>query len=78
MNNKAVKDLVFKELKLKTQQKFDENSNVYNIGIDSLDLVELITDAEDKLNIQISDDELQKIKSVGDIISAIENKVKAS
>ena len=63
-----IKKLIYKKLKELTKKKFDDNSNVYNIGIDSLDLVELVTDAEDLLNVEISDDELESIKTVGDII----------
>lgn len=70
------KKIVFTKLQALTKQKFDEKSNVYEIGIDSLDLVELITDAEDELHIQISDEELEKIKLVGDIIKSIEGKIK--
>lgn len=63
-----IKELIYKRLKKLTKQDFDEKSDVYNIGIDSLDLVELVTDAEDELGIEITDAELESIKTVGDIV----------
>lgn len=71
-----IKKIIFDKLSALTKEKFTENSNVYKIGIDSLDLVELITDAEDELKISISDEELQKIQTVNDIIKIISSKLK--
>lgn len=64
-----IKELVYKKLKQITSNKFDEKSNIFEIGVDSLDLVELITEAEDELDITISDDALESIQTVGDVIS---------
>lgn len=66
-----IRELVYKKLSKLTKQKFDDKSSVYNIGIDSLDLVELITDAEDELGITISDSDLEQVKTVADIIEAL-------
>ena len=69
-----IKNIIYAKLKELTKQKFDNTSDVYNIGIDSLDLVELITEAEELLNIEISDKELESIKTVGDIIKVFSKK----
>lgn len=70
------KEIIFKKLNSLTKQKFDEKSDIYNIGIDSLDLVELVTDIEDEFEIQISDEELLELKLVGDLVKALETKIK--
>ena len=70
------KDILFKKLKSLTKESFDEKSDIYNIGIDSLDLVELVTEIEDEYEIQISDEELLQFKLVKDIINALEEKLK--
>ena len=44
----TTKELIYKKLQELTKEKFDDESDVYNMGIDSLDLVELVTDAEDE------------------------------
>ena len=68
--------MVYERLSKKTKQKFNEDSDVYKIGIDSLDLVEMITEAEDDLGIQISDEDLESIKKVKDIIAAFKKVIK--
>ncbi len=71
-----IKKLVFDQFHVYSKEKITENSVIKEIkGIDSLDLVELITYSEEKLGIQIDDEELEKIKLVGDIIKILENKI---
>ncbi|UWD34123.1 phosphopantetheine-binding protein [Mesomycoplasma molare] len=73
-----MKDFIFNKLKKITNKKFDENSNIYSIGVDSLDLVEMITDVEEELNISILDEELTKLETIKDVITLLENKKNAS
>ena len=51
---------------VKMESKFSE------LGIDSLDTVDLLMNLEDKLNISIELDE--KVETVGDLVAFIENK----
>lgn len=76
MNNKEVKELIYKKLNNLTKQKFDDKSDINKIGIDSLDLVELVTDAEDEFKVRISDEDLESIKTVGDVIRVFEAQIK--
>ncbi|MCK5807271.1 MAG: acyl carrier protein [Mycoplasmataceae bacterium] len=73
----TIKELTYKKLGELTKQKFDDKSLVDEIGVDSLDLVELVTDVEDEMEISISDEQLMSIKTVGDIIKVF-NKQKNS
>ena len=70
------KEIIYKKLKGLTKQKFDDKSDIYEIGIDSLDLVELVTDTEDELNIEVSDSDLESIKTVGDVVKIFEKATK--
>lgn len=47
-----------------------------SLGIDSLDLVEIVMDAEEKYNVMFSNDELATFVTVSDVVKAIESKVK--
>ncbi|HIT48087.1 MAG TPA: acyl carrier protein [Candidatus Coprenecus stercoripullorum] len=49
-----------------------EASFTNDLGADSLDTVELIMEFEKKFNIEIKDDEAEKISTVGDAIDFIE------
>ena len=44
-----------------------------DLGADSLDIVELIMDFEDEFDMEISDEDVEKIKTVQDIIDYIKN-----
>ncbi|WP_334687119.1 phosphopantetheine-binding protein [Mycoplasmopsis felis] len=51
------------------------NDNIRSLGVDSLDLAELVIEAEEKFNISISDAEILKLEFVKDIIELIQNKI---
>ncbi len=46
-----------------------------DLGADSLDVVELVMELEDEFDMEISDDDAEKIGTVGDAVSYIEAKV---
>ncbi|AWX42836.1 acyl carrier protein, putative [Metamycoplasma cloacale] len=70
-----IKELVFKEIKKLTKQSFNEETEIKSLNIDSLDLVVLISDVEQKLKITISDEELMSFKYIKDIIVLLNNKI---
>jgi acyl carrier protein len=47
-----------------------------DLGADSLDVVELVMELEDEFDMEISDDDAEKIGTVGDAVKYIEEKVK--
>ncbi len=54
----------------------NENTNLQDdIGIDSLDAVELNMALEEKFDISITDEELANLKTVGDIVSTVSGKL---
>jgi acyl carrier protein len=55
-----------------------EASVVDDLGADSLDVVELIMALEEEFNLEIPDEEAEKIKSVQDIFSHMQNALKAA
>ncbi|UUM19653.1 MULTISPECIES: acyl carrier protein [unclassified Mycoplasma] len=71
--SKSVKEIVFEELKKYTKKSFNHETLLEELQIDSLDLVEIVVDAEEKFDIQIPDQELKNIKKISDIILLIEN-----
>ncbi len=55
-----------------------EASVVDDLGADSLDVVELVMALEEEFNLEIPDEEAEKIKSVHDIFSHMENAVQSA
>ncbi|PZW01427.1 phosphopantetheine-binding protein [Metamycoplasma auris] len=68
------KELVFKKIRKLTKKDFDIDTPIRGLNIDSLDLVILISELETNFNIEITDDELMKIKTIGDVLNIIEQK----
>ena len=57
--------------------KVDESKSLKDIGLDSLDVVEMCLDLEDKFGIQFETEELSAFKTVGDLFASIEKKLDA-
>ena len=59
------------------REKLNRTSRfVEDIGADSLDIVELVMELEEEFDLQIPDDQAEKIKTVGEAIDFIEAKQK--
>ena len=52
--------------------KITMDSNLKELGLDSLDLVEIVLDGEERLGITFENEELLTFKTVGDVINYIE------
>jgi acyl carrier protein len=55
--------------------KVDETKTMKELGLDSLDVVEMCLDLEDKYGIQFETDELSSIKTVADLFDSIQSKL---
>jgi len=68
-----VKKVVVEQLGVDESEITPEASFVDDLGADSLDLVELIMSLEEQFDVEIPDEEAEKIKTVKDAISYIES-----
>ncbi|MCD7950892.1 MAG: phosphopantetheine-binding protein [Erysipelotrichaceae bacterium] len=50
------------------------DSNLKDLGIDSLDLVDLVFELEEEIGVQFEDDELLQIKTIQDLLNLIDAK----
>ena len=55
--------------------KLNMETTLEDIDADSLDIVELVMALEEEFDLEISDQEVENIKTVGDIIEYIESQV---
>ncbi|MBP3785095.1 MAG: acyl carrier protein [Bacteroidaceae bacterium] len=67
-----VKEIIKDKLSVDDAEVKDEASFANDLGADSLDTVELIMEFEKEFNIQIPDEQAEKIATVGDAIAYIE------
>ena len=70
MEQKIV-ELIADKLNKKVDQINMESRLVEDLGADSLDVVELIMAFEDEFNVSLPDEDIQSMKTVGDIIAYI-------
>ncbi|HBC58506.1 MAG TPA: acyl carrier protein [Gammaproteobacteria bacterium] len=68
-----VKKIIVEQLGLKEEEVTAESSFVDDLGADSLDTVELVMALEEEFECEIPDEEAEKIVTVQDAISYIEN-----
>lgn len=71
-----VKAIIVDKLGVDEKDVTPEANFANDLGADSLDTVELIMELEKEFDIQIPDEEAEKIATVGDAIAYIENQVK--
>jgi len=68
-------NIVSEHLAVAKEKLARSTSFIEDIGADSLDIVELIMELEEEFDIQIPDDEAQKIKTVGEAVDYIEREL---
>lgn len=68
-----IKAMIKDELNVPEEKITMEAKLAEDLGADSIDAVELIMNIEDEFDVQVSDEEAQNIKSVGDIVKFVEN-----
>lgn len=69
-----VKKIIVDQLGVEEDKVKEDSSFIDDLGADSLDIVELIMAFEEEFDIEIADEEAEKIKIVGDVIRYLEDK----
>ncbi|TLS37334.1 acyl carrier protein [Pseudalkalibacillus caeni] len=68
-----VKKIIVDRLGVDESEVTPEASFKEDLGADSLDVVELVMELEDEFDMEISDEDAEKIATVGDVINYINN-----
>jgi len=67
-------EIIMEHLDVTREECVPEASFIDDLGADSLDLVELIMEMEENFGLQISDEELEKIRTIQDVINYLRSK----
>ena len=67
-----VLDIICEQLGTSRDKVTDQTSFINDLGADSLDTVELVMEFEDEFDLNIPDEDAEKIQTVGDAVKYIE------
>ncbi len=70
-----LKEIIMEKLNVEEDQIKPEASFIEDLGADSLDIVELVMGIEEEFDIEIPDEEAEKLTSVGVAVDYILNKL---
>lgn len=70
-----IKAIIVEQLDITEEECIPEAAFIDDLGADSLDIVELIMAMEDHFGLEISDDDLEKIRTVKDITDYIKERI---
>lgn len=68
-----IKEIIARELMVEESDISAETDIINDLGADSLTVVDLAMALEDEFDIELPDEDLEKIKTVGDIVNYIKN-----
>ena len=70
-------DIVCEQMGTTKDKVSEETSFINDLGADSLDTVELVMEFEDEFDLNIPDEDAEKIQTVGDAVKYIEEHVES-
>ena len=68
-----VKSIIADQLEVEEEKVVAEASITEDLGADSLDMVDLVMSIEEEFDIEVPDEAVENIKTVGDVVAYIEN-----
>jgi acyl carrier protein len=71
-----VKNIIVEQLGVTAEQVTPTASFIEDLGADSLDTVELVMAFEEEFNVEVPDEDAEKLLNVGDVIKYIEENQK--
>lgn len=72
-----VKDIIVEELGVEREKVTDEASFMDDLGADSLDTVELVMAFEKEFDVDIPDDDAEKLRTVGEALKYLHGRMES-
>ncbi len=73
-----VSEIIVEQLGVSKQEVVPEASFIDDLGADSLDIVELVMAMEEEFDIEIPDEDAEKIQTIADAISYVKERAAGS
>ena len=68
-----IKEILAEQLDANAEEMTMETRNDEDLGADSLDVVELLMSIEDEFEVEIPDEEIENLKTIGDVVEYIQS-----
>ena len=70
----TLKGMLVEELQLNPEDITPESALANDLGINSIELADLVMLCEEKFDIEIDDEDIHKFVTVGDVVNYLENR----
>ena len=67
-----IREILVEQLNLNPEEINEDSSFKQDLGVDSLDLFELLMNLEEEYGFEVPPEEMEKLKTVGDVIRFLE------
>lgn len=67
-----LRGMICDQLDLDPETVTEESLIIEDLGADSLDIVDLVMTIEEEFNVEVPDEEIENIRTVGDVVKFIE------
>jgi acyl carrier protein len=74
---KRVSEIIVEQLGVAKEEIVAEASFIDDLGADSLDIVELVMAMEEEFDVEIPDDDAEKIQTIGDAVAYLKERLHA-
>lgn len=68
-----IKKILAEQLDVDAEEMALDTNIAEDLGADSLDVVELLMSIEDEFDVEIPDEEIENLKTIGDVVEYIQN-----
>lgn len=69
-----LKEIICDQLDLEPENVSEDSLIIEDLGADSLDIVDIVMTIEEEFNVEVPDDAIEQIRTVGDVVKYIESK----
>ena len=70
-----IKSILAEQLQADPEEMTMDTNIAKDLGADSLDVVELLMSIEDEFDVEIPDEEIENIKTIGELTEYIQNNI---
>ena len=70
-----IRDILAVQLDIEPSEMTMETRIIEDLGADSLDVVELLMAAYDEFGVEMPDDKIEGLKTIGDVVDYIQNAI---